>query len=38
MPKACMKAYIVVGPTKLNPDFRNALENASDSGEREGNL
>ena len=33
MPVACMKAYIVVDPTKLNPAFRSALLMASDSGE-----
>ena len=36
MPTACISAYIVVEPTKLNPAFLNALESASDSGVFEG--
>ena len=32
-PMACMKAYMVVGPTKLQPRLRRSLESACDAGE-----
>ena len=32
-PIACMKAYMVVGPTKLHPRFLRSLERAMDPGE-----
>lgn len=32
MPADCMRAYIVVGPTKRKPAFRSALLIASDAG------
>ena len=31
MPTASIRAYMVVGPTKLNPSLRRALDSASDS-------
>ncbi|MOA66777.1 hypothetical protein D3C78_1936540 [compost metagenome] len=33
MPTACMKAYIVVGPTNVQPRFFNARDSAADAGE-----
>ena len=32
-PIACMKAYIVVGPTKLQPLFLRSFDIATDSGQ-----
>lgn len=32
MPTACMKAYMVVGPTKLNPRFLRSVLKDFDSG------
>lgn len=36
MPMASIRAYMVVGPTKVNPRSRNAFESAMDSAEKVG--